>query len=361
MRTGRNKNCLFTLFLFFTLIFAACSSDPPPAGKNRLVKDRLVTESVVSDEVHSYTVPLEKGQYLELKIEQNDVDVIAEALTPAGDSLGEFDTPTSGRGTETVRIGAADEAGEYRINIYTLSENAEPGTYTLKLAELRDLTDRDAKLLRAVRLHQQADKLRAEQETRAASIPVYKRALEIWRETGERAEEGNTLRALGFAYQRMDDPEKALEYFGRALEIWREIGDHRSAAFAHIIFGVIAKKQGDLKKGLEYDLQAQTLWERAGDMPEYTRNLVRIGGDYVRLKDREKAFEYFERALEKSRGLGSRTLQAYVLGSYAEARAAFGEKKEAEKLYRRSIDLWKAAGREKVAESYREKLDKLKG
>lgn len=98
---------LIGVIFLSAILFAGCHSEQAsaPAKTNKLIKGNPVTKSVVNDEVHSYTVPLEKGQYLELKIEQNDVDVIAEVFAPSGESLGEFDTPTSGRGTETVRIG----------------------------------------------------------------------------------------------------------------------------------------------------------------------------------------------------------------------------------------------------------------
>lgn len=357
MKANFKNLSLINVVLLFSLIGIGCFSNQT-TDPNQLVKGNPVTNSVVNDEIHSYTVPLEKDQYLVLKIEQNDVDVIAEVFAPNGESLGEFDTPTSGRGTETVRIGAAN-TGDYKINIFTLSDNAEPGTYTLELADNRNLTDTDRKILSAVKFHQEADKLRAEAETRVESIPLYEKALEIWRETGEKADEGNTLRAMGFAYQRMDELEKAKEHFGKALEIWNEIGDSRSAAFTHIILGVIAKKQKDLQKGLEYDLQAQPLWTEADDKPEFTQNLARIGGDYVKLENKEKALEYYEQALENSRNIESKTLQAYVLGSYGDAQAAFNNTSEARKLYGQSVELWKSANREKVAASVQEKIDKL--
>ncbi len=348
---------LICLVFLFALLEVSCFSNQS-AHPNKLTSGKLVTNRVVNDEIHTYVVSLEANQYLALKIEQNDVDVIAEVFSPSGESLGEFDTPTSARGTETVRIGAV-LSGTYKIDIFTLSENAEPGTYTLKIVENRPLTHNDSKILSAVEFQQQADKLRAEAETRAESILLYEKALEIWRETGEKADEGNTLRAMGFAYQRMDKLEKAKEHFGKALEIWNEIGDQRSAAFTYIILGVIAKKQDDLQKGLEFDLQAQPLWTQADDKREFTQNLARIGGDYVKLENKEKALEYYEQALENSRKIESKTLLAYVLGSYGDAQVAFDNKTEAAVLYQQSFDLWKSAGREKVAASVQEKIDKL--
>ncbi len=350
---------LWLPILVLLLVFAGanCSRNTSPEME-RLAQGKPITNNIVNDEIQSYTVALEKGQYLGLEIEQHDVDTIAKVIAPNGEIVGEFDKPTSGRGTEIVRIGA-ETSGDYQIDVYTLSERAEPGEYTIKIAEFRPLTTRDQKVLAAVKLHQQADKFRAEPETRAESIPLYEKVLETWRELGEKSEEGNTLRAMGFAYQRMDNPAKAKENFGNALKIWEEIGDFRSAAFTHIIFGVIAKKQNDLEAGLQYDLSAQPLWEKAGDMPEYTQNLARIGGDYVKLQNKEEAFKYYEQALEKSRSLDGKFLQAYVLSSYGDAQAAFDNKNEALNYYRQSQDLWRTLNQDKLVENLQTKITKL--
>ncbi len=279
-------------------------------------------------------------------------------IAPDGETLGEFDTPTSGRGTEIVRIGT-ETVGDYLIDVYTLSERAEPGKYTIKIADYRPTTERDRKVLSAVKLHQEADRLRAKPETRPDSISLYEKALQIWRELGEQAEEANTLRAMGFAYQRMDELEKAKNHFGQALEIWEKTGDWRSAAFTHIIFGVIYKKQNDYENGLREDLAAQPLWEKAGDLPEYTQNLVRIANDYVKLQNQTEAFNYFEQAMENSQRVDRKSVKAYVLMEYGNAQAAFGNKTEALNLYNQSLDLWKNLDQDKIVTGLEEKIAKL--
>ncbi|MEJ7848245.1 MAG: tetratricopeptide repeat protein [Pyrinomonadaceae bacterium] len=345
----------FTLFL--VIIGTGCSPDATQ-DISKLAIGKPVTRSIVNQEVHSYSVHLEKETYVLLAVKQNDVDVITEVVGPGEKALGEFDTPTSGRGTENIRIGA-DITGEYRVDIYTLSERAEPGEYTLEVADLRPMNARDAKALSAVRLHQEADRLRANADTRKDSIPVYEKALQIWRDLGEPAEEANTLRAMGFAYQRLEDLEKAEEHFGKSLEIWASTGDLRSAAFTHVIFGVISKKRGDLQKGLEHDLMAQSLWEQAEDMPEYTQNLVRIGNDHIKLKNNGEALGYFQKALDSSKLTGRKSIEAYVLSECGNAQTTIGNQSEALNFYRRSLEIWKTLKQEKAVAGLEEKINKL--
>ena len=350
------KNFLLSACILILTVFGAnCSKT---FDREKLALGEPITKSIINEEIHSYTVALEKGQFLALTIEQHDVDVITKVFAPNGELIGEFDTPTSGRGTEQIRIGA-DASGDYRFDIYTLSERAEPGEYKLEIAAFRPLTERDSKILAAVKLHQEADILRAKPETRANSLPVYEKALQIWRKLGEQSDEANTLRAMGFAFQRMDELEKAKSYFGKALAIWEQNGDSRSAAFTHIIFGVIAKKQNDLQTGLQEDLAAQPLWQQANDLPEYTQNLVRIGNDYIKLQNNTEALKYFGQALESSHKLKRKSIQAYVLSECGNAQSTLGNKNEALKFYKQSIELWKNLKQDKVVANLEEKIDKL--
>lgn len=346
--------CL-SLVVLPVVLGAGCSKT---SGSNRLAEGQPVTDSIVNDVIHYYDVGLSEGHFLALAIDQHDVDVIARVFAPNGELIGEFDTPTSGRGTELVRM-AAEVTGDYRVEIYTLSESAEPGEYTMQMVDFHPLTDRDRQILSAVNLHLEADRLRAKPETRRECLPIYEKALQIWREVGEESDEANTLRAMGFAFQRLNELENAVNHFQRALNIWERIGDHRSAAFTHIIFGVISRKNGDDQMGLEHDLMAQPLWEQAEDMPEFTQNLVRIGNDYIKLQNNTEALKYFEQALDNSRRLTRKSIRAYVLSECGNAQSTLGNREEALKFYKQSIDIWKTLKQDKVVTGLEEKIAKL--
>lgn len=348
---------LVTAVSILAFMGASCFSNQTN-NPNQLIKGNPVTEKIMNDAVHTYTAELEKNLFVNLSVEQHDVDIITKVFAPNGELVGEFDTPTSGRGTEQIRFGT-DAAGEYRIEIYTLNERAEPGEYKLEIADFRPVTERDQKVIAAVKLHQQADILRSKKETMRDSLPVYEKALAIWRELGEKFDEGNTLRAMGFANQRLGELDKAKEHFGKALAIWEQIGDVRSAAFTHVIFGVISKKQDDFETGLKEDLTAQTLWEKAGDLPEATQNLVRIGGDYAKLGNKYQSIAYYQKALESSRNVEKKSIKAYVMSSYADALADSGDKTEALNYYKQSLDIWKSLDQEKVVSDLQGKIDKL--
>ena len=62
---------------------ASCFSNQT-IDPNQLVKENPVTKNIVNDEVHTYTVKLEKGLFVSLAVEQHDVDIITKVFAPNG-------------------------------------------------------------------------------------------------------------------------------------------------------------------------------------------------------------------------------------------------------------------------------------
>ncbi len=350
------RRLLVTVGIFAT--FTLSGSQGELAAQTSLKKGDPVTRSMAGKDRHTFKVSLKKGMYLNLAVEQRDVDVITEVFGPDSASLGKFDAPTSERGTELARIGA-EVAGDYRIEVFTSSELAGPGEYTIEIKEMRLKRGRDIRVLTAVGFQQEAIKLRMKPETRTDAVPVYLKAVEIWRELRMPADEANTLRSIAFAYQRMQEFDRATEYFAKALEIWERIGDVRSAAFTHVIYGVYSRKQNDFKAALEHDLRARKLWLKAKDMPEQTHNLVQIGNDYLSLGKNDMALTHFQQALDLVRRMGRKSIEALVLSEYGDAHVKLGNKAEALTKYRRSIELWKNFKQDTFAAGVEEKIAKL--
>ncbi len=94
-------------------------------------------------------------------------------------------------------------------------------------------------------------------------------------------------------------------------------------------------------------------------MPEYTQNLVRIGNDYIKLQNNTEALRYFEQALDSSRQVKRKSVQAYVLSEFGNAQATVGNKTEALNFYRQSVELWRNLKQEKVVARLEEKITKL--
>ena len=94
---------------------------------------------------HEFTVELQENNFIQLVVEQRGIDVIVKVFSPAGKSLGEFDTPNGAEGPEHVSF-VAVAAGSYRVLVGPLDpKNATTGKYEIKIVEVRKATDQELK------------------------------------------------------------------------------------------------------------------------------------------------------------------------------------------------------------------------
>ncbi len=343
----------FSISLLTLSVCAVTSSDP------LLKRGQPVVRALKGSEAHSYRLGLKAGQYVQLIVEQLDIDVIAVVFAPDGKQLGEFDSPTGLRGTELVRF-VADTAGEYRIEVRSLKAEAYGGSYEVKIAAIRKATARDNRIVAAVKAQARGDELRAQAETRTQALEQYAQALELWRAARDRAGTGSTLRAIGFTYVRLGDDRQAYEHFDKALTIWREIGDRRSAAYIHLIFATIHTRRGDHAQAVNERLLALPLWRALGDRIEEASTLAVIGLSCARLRDKTRAFDYCQQALALSRATGNRALQANALYWFGEVCELLGEKQQALDYFEQSLALWRALGRSSQEAAVTGRIEKLR-
>src|SRR5215831_1216048 len=134
---------LVSFGLFFTaFVNAQVITDTLQAGKT-------FQKSLGAGQTHNYTLNLEKDQFVQLAVEQNEVDVMIRVFLPNGNLLRAFDSPTGSEGTEYAEV-VSESAGAYRIEIAAISE-ADPsasGKYELKVVEWRKATDEELRFLK---------------------------------------------------------------------------------------------------------------------------------------------------------------------------------------------------------------------
>jgi hypothetical protein len=131
---------LFSILASFPQIVLAQAERDPGALQPGVPIERTITKG----QTHSFTVNMEQDQFLQLVVEQRGIDVVVRVFSPAGKSLGEFDTPNGDQGPENVSL-AALTPGVYRIDVTPLDEadSPRPGRYEIKILELRHATEQE--------------------------------------------------------------------------------------------------------------------------------------------------------------------------------------------------------------------------
>jgi len=129
------------LFLLFYLLAVA----PLVSGQSTTLQQGSPLERNLSaGQTHNFFVNLEKGQFLQLVVDQRGIDVIVRVFSPEGRRLGEFDSPNGTDGPENVSI-ISETAGLYRVEVAPLGqvENPQPGRYEIKIVEIRKATEQE--------------------------------------------------------------------------------------------------------------------------------------------------------------------------------------------------------------------------
>jgi hypothetical protein len=138
----RKARCiLLSLLLSFLLTAERVSAQ---SGATSLQPGTPIERTLAAGQTHSYNVSLEQDQILQLVVEQRGIDVVVRVFSPAGQRLGEFDSPNGTDGPENVSV-IAEATGAYRIDVAPLGqmENLAPGRYEIKIVELRKATEEE--------------------------------------------------------------------------------------------------------------------------------------------------------------------------------------------------------------------------
>lgn len=109
-----------------------------------------VKQAIKPGETYDYVVSARANQALEVVADQHGIDVVLTISTPTGQRLMEVDGPTGAEGSESARLRLL-EAGDYRVRVSAFDPAAKPGSYTITLAVVRDMTREELDALRSER------------------------------------------------------------------------------------------------------------------------------------------------------------------------------------------------------------------
>jgi len=128
----------FLLPLVICVFFTAYAQSPLQPGTP-------IERSLGPNQVHEFTVNLQENTLIQFVVEQRGIDVIVRVFSPAGKSLGEFDSPNGADGPEHVSF-VAVAAGAYRITVSPLDpQSTVTGRYEIKILEMREATEQEIK------------------------------------------------------------------------------------------------------------------------------------------------------------------------------------------------------------------------
>ena len=310
-----------------------------------LVYGSAITREMASVDVHAYQLRLEAGQFVHVLVDQRGIDVVVKVYGPDGKQVAEVDGPSGMQGPESVYL-VAEVDGSYRIEIHPVEARAAPGSYEVRIKELRRATTQDRTRISAQTAYAEGDRarLRGTRASREEAIKKFEEARRLYVATGDRIGEAAVLHVIGSIYFSLGERQIALEYYHQALPLRQAVGDRSGEAYTLANMGATYGSLGEVQKELEYYDQALPLWRAIGDRLGEATTLHNIGTAYNDLGEKQRALEYLNKALQIRKAIGDRRGEAYTLTDIGIFYYSLGEKQQALEYYNQALSLRRAIG-----------------
>ena len=213
----------------------------------------VIARALSGGELHHYEIKLDKNQFLQLRAEQQGIDIVLRLIGPDKKQIVEMDSPNGSRGPEAVSF-VAQVAGSYHVEVGSLNQGAGQGRYAIRVEALRATVPLDKDRLAAQSLFVEgrdligvgtADSLRK-------AIQKFEAALPLLRAINDRQREAHTLSFMGFSYDLLGEYQKALEGYFPLLKLYRAIGDRVGEGDTLSNIGSAYHSRGANEKALDY-------------------------------------------------------------------------------------------------------------
>jgi CHAT domain-containing protein/tetratricopeptide (TPR) repeat protein len=344
-----------------TLLVAGCDdTGPSPAVTprepphvrplTRSVPDALVQPGGVHrgvlkpGETVLYPLNLRANEAMLVEVEQAEVDVKVEILSPDGHPLLAFDAPTHRAAPERVCV-VAKATG---VHTLVIAPFVGAGGYAVRLLRLREAHEEDYLCFAAARTFQSAQQGKAEARISAyecagelwerADEPflaalAWRESASLWRDIGppvravdrlERALglargalssylEVSVLNRLGLALSDIGDMQQARVRLEEAEGRARKAGDVWGHASALTNLGWLDDLGGQPHRAIDRYSEALPLWRQVGDPIEIAQALQSMAIAYGVLDDHDRALDLLAEALELTRKAGNEGREANIL------------------------------------------------
>jgi len=333
------------------------SQKPPAAGGvageekdvRRLEPGQPIRRELEGGQEQGYRIGLSAGQYLEVIVKQQGIDVIVLLSGPDGKQGGqgnqnwEFDNESRLQGQEVAPL-VAEVTGEYRLMVRPRQKDARAGGYEIRIEELRAATEIDRELQEARKLSKEARRLQLAGKYDEA-LRLGERALEIREKRlgPDHLEVARSLNNLAHIYYLRGDYAKAEPLYQRALVIREKaLGpDHLEVADSLNSLSTLYWVKGDYAKSELLQQRALAIREKVlgPDHPDLATSLNNVAGIYNFKGDYAKAEQLYQRSLairEKALGPDHPGL-ASSLSNLALLYSDRGDYNRADLLYQRSL------------------------
>ena len=173
-------------------------------------------------------------------------------------------------------------------------------------------------------------------------------ALTLKRKIGDRIGEGKALRGMGFIHWRSADYKDALKYHKEALNVHREVGSTEAEGFELISLGEVYRKLGQYDNALSNLHESLRIHREGRNITGQNVSAFNIGNVYQEMGDYKACAEYYQESwrIIKESGLKSFNSYAHLLVpiSLANACSRLGNYSDSLQYYNEALDISRGLG-----------------
>lgn len=169
-------------------------------------------------------------------------------------------------------------------------------------------------------------------------------ALDLYRDTGDKAGEGLALTALGLSCSMERKEDEAVRYHREAIKLFRDIGDRHSEALALNALGQAFENLGDNAAALQNYQDAVSNFESIGALDFAVAALYKVATVHRLNGKFDEALTEFQRSLELSRRARNVRFEAFIREGVALVYNAQGRSEEAVRQYASVQDFYRRTG-----------------
>ena len=293
------------------VLAAAIFGHPPASTQTRRI-DALGPPALASCDIggaepHSFRIALAPGDFLRVAVTQRGVDV---TVTIAGPDARARTTVNNVGGAYEREFAAviADLGGDHLIEIRPARQDLPRGGCSVEVLAHRPATAADRRHVEADAAFQRASTLRVQgsADGRRRALPEFERALEGYRDVGDRVRTGETLNRMGLTLNELDRFDDALGRFGEALRVFESLDDAQWRGVILNNIGLAHHLRGDLREARDFYERSLPFRDAVADLTGKGFGLHNLGAVLMQLGDYAAAVDHLDQALAIRRAEGDR-------------------------------------------------------
>ena len=248
---------------------------------------KVVDRELAAGAIHRYQINLTAGQFLNVSVDQKDLDVYLKLVGPTGSLVAASLSSTGPLGRESI-VASAVIAGTYTLEIVPI-EGEHGGSYRIETEELRASTAADLDVVRAGEFAVFAATLAQDKqkETKAKAVTGFRMAQEAYQRQNHPIDAAHMALNVGRTFGDMDDARKMIDAYIEALRLYQSAHYVPGEAFVLFTLGLQYQAWADNAKGMAIDIDGKSYSSSAN--------------------------KYLNQALPLLNELGNRSLRAYTL------------------------------------------------